>query len=138
MIKLVDENERRLVMIRTGRLLCILFLSAACNLSSAPIPTPTAQPPPLATPTLSTNPTSMFGGGTPSPTSTCPDTPPGWIAYIVEPGDSLGLLAEQTDSTIREIADGNCIDDADTIVIGTVLYLPRVPVVAPPGGDANG
>jgi hypothetical protein len=61
----------------------------------------------------------------------CSATPPGWIPYTVEPGDSMGLLAEQTSSTIQELTLGNCLDNPDQLFVGQVIYLPRQPVIAP-------
>ena len=51
--------------------------------------------------------------------------------YTVEPGDSLGLLAQQTSSSISEIVAGNCLENPDQIEVGQVLYLPAQPVVVP-------
>jgi LysM repeat protein len=53
------------------------------------------------------------------------------MPYTVEPGDSMGLLAEQTSSTIQELVAGNCLNNADQIFVGQVLYLPRQPVISP-------
>jgi len=61
----------------------------------------------------------------------CPATPPNWIAYTVESGDSLGLLAQQTSSTIDELVQGNCLSNPDELFVGQMIYLPRQPVVSP-------
>jgi hypothetical protein len=66
-----------------------------------------------------------------APNPNCAATPSGWISYTVEPGDSMGLLADQTSSTIQELVTGNCLDNADQIFVGQVLYVPRQPVIGP-------
>ncbi|MCC6801589.1 MAG: LysM peptidoglycan-binding domain-containing protein [Anaerolineae bacterium] len=111
----------------------------ACNLTTTP-PTPTARPAqPTATgssaaPTLfaSITPLPGLGGGV-SPTqppsnTTCPSTPPNWIPYTVEAGDSIGALATATSTTIQDIVNANCLTDPDTLFTGQVIYLPRSPV----------
>jgi hypothetical protein len=110
--------------------ICLLLLCTllACNLTNEP-PTPTPQPtftpqPPVQLP-FATSTSSV------SPNPNCATTPPGWIAYTVEPGDSMSLLAIQTDSTIDELVAGNCLPNPDTIEVGTVMYLPRQPVITP-------
>ena len=110
----------------------------ACNLSAAPL-TPTPAPAteiPLFLPSA-----TPFSGLNTTPGATtasvpveglnpnCP-LPPGWMTYTVEAGDSMGLLAQQTDSTITELTQANCLDNADSIYVGQVLYVPRAPVVS--------
>lgn len=123
-----------------GKKLCwligIALALAACNLSTAP-PTPTLAPAtqiPLFVPSV----TPLINLGTQSSATSAPveganpncPIPPGWITYTVEPGDSMGLLADQTDSTIAELTQANCLDNADQIFVGQVLYLPRTPVIS--------
>lgn len=118
--------------------LSLALLISACNLTRA-TPTPAASPtdPMLFVPSV----TPMFGGsgsiiGAPTPVPVegadpnCPP-PPGWVPYTVEPGDSLLLLADQTDSTVNELSQANCLLNADAIFVGQVLFLPREPVVSP-------
>lgn len=107
----------------------------ACNLSTAP-PTPTVAPAteiPLFFPSVTPIP-NLGSGVTPNvpvegANPNCP-LPPGWTTYTVETGDSMGLLAEQTDSTIQELTQANCLDNADQIYVGQVLYVPRTPIVS--------
>ena len=127
----------------------LLALAAmACNLSSTP-PTPTSAPfpttepiplfptsdPALGNPAFALTPTIDFAGGTTggggAVVGSDPNciAPQGWITYTVETGDSLGLLAMQTDSTVNELATSNCMTDPDSLYVGQVIYLPRVPVV---------
>jgi hypothetical protein len=111
-------------------LMSLVLVLAGCNLS-ATTPTPTFAPPtatdiPLVLPTAP--------GGIPSPQAAinpnCPATPPTWVQYTIEPGDSLGLLASQTDSTIDDLVRGNCLNNPDAIAVGEIIYLPNAPVVS--------
>lgn len=115
------------------------LFALACNLTTTP-PTPTARPA-LPTPTnfsaaptlfASITPLPGLGGGV-SPTqppgsNTCPSTPPNWIPYTVEAGDSIGALATATSSTIQDLVNANCLTDPDTLFTGQVIYLPRSPI----------
>lgn len=128
------------------RYYCLLLLAlvlAACNLSASP-PTPTAapftqiplfvaSPSPFGGSTTVIDPNSLLTpAGTTAPIEglnpNCPQ-PAGWVTYTVEAGDSMGLLALQTDSTIAELTQANCLDNPDSIYVGQVLYVPRTPVV---------
>lgn len=120
--------------------LCCLFVMAfalaACNLSAAR-PTPTLAPA-TSFPQFIPTPTIFSSlGGTPAATNApveglnpnCP-LPPGWTVYTVEAGDSMGLIAQQTDSSIAELTQGNCLSNADELYVGQALYVPRTPVVS--------
>lgn len=127
--------------------LCCLFVCAlvlvGCNLSASP-PTPTLAPATEIPLIFPTPPPPTSANGTPGVSSpgitvttapveglnpNCP-LPAGWTTYTVEPGDSMGLLAEQTDSTTAELTQANCLSNADEIYVGQVLYVPRAPVVS--------
>lgn len=112
---------------RSMMTILLVIVAAACNLTAAP-PTPTL--PPTSTPA----PLDLFTQPAPQGTpinSDCPNTPATWIAYTIERGDTFSLLAEQTDSTIVEITAGNCMSVEDTLIIDTIIFLPRVPVISP-------
>lgn len=112
-----------------------LLLAAGCNLRfNRATPTPPASV--LATPEFGYFPPADGGSGTVDPNApvlnpACSATPPTWVAYTVVAGDTLGLLAMQTDSSVEEIVAGNCLDSADSIYIDQMLYLPKTPVVSP-------
>lgn len=55
-----------------------------------------------------------------------------WLTYTVAAGDTVGSIARRTSSTISEIATGNCLADVNTIAVGQVLRVPRVPVAELP------
>lgn len=111
------------------------LLLSACNLSRTPptlvLPTP-ASPFPITpgVPTLfpSVTPfTFVPPGVTPQPATVCPP-PVGWIPYVVEPGDTLSLLAQALDTTAFELAAANCLASPDALFAGQTIYLPRTPV----------
>ncbi len=108
-----------------------LLALIACNVTRA-LPTPTVAPVIITpTPFLPADELQQPAVTQEPANPNCPATPPGWIPYTVEPGDSMGLLAEQTDSTIQELVAGNCLDNPDQIFVGQVIYLPRQPVISP-------
>ena len=124
------------------RALCMLFggmiFALACNLSRT-APTPTANPvqPTQAitsvAPTLFASITPLgFSGGTNAtavPVGGTPCAVPGnWVQYTVEDGDSLGVLATATGTTIQNIVSANCLNDPDTLFTGQVIYLPTSPI----------
>lgn len=119
----------------SATLLALVLLLAACNLSRR-TPTPRAQPTAtfVAPLTLPTQDPANPLGATAVPAAVnpnCAATPPTWVQYTVEAGDSLGLLAQQTNSNINDLVAGNCLDNPDQIEINQVIYLPTTPVVAP-------
>ncbi len=124
----------------------LAFMLMACTLSSVP-PTPTTAPFPTLDPALqfstpfAPDSSQTLGFVTPTldiagsgsavipPNANCPQ-PPGWITYLVESGDTLGLLSLQTDTTVADLAAANCITDQDILYVGQVMYLPTQPVVS--------
>jgi LysM repeat protein len=73
----------------------------------------------------------------PTPDPTC--TPPaGWQPYIVVVGDTLGVLAIRTFSTVAELVSANCIVTPDLIYAGQTLYLPRAPGTFVPTAITDG
>jgi hypothetical protein len=107
--------------------LLLLASLIGCNLTTA---TPTVAPLPPTQPPLPVL-TEAVAPPLEPVNPNCAVTPAGWVEYTVEPGDSMGLLADQTASTIEELVIGNCLDNPDQIFVGQVIYLPRQPVVSP-------
>ena len=60
----------------------------------------------------------------------CGGAASGWMTYRVQAGDTLSGLALNTGTTVAELRRINCLTE-DTIVVGQVLYLPRLPVRTP-------
>lgn len=91
----------------------------------------TVLPPPTETPLPSP---------TPEPTATpCVASPPaGWIAYTVQPGDTLSGLAAFGGVSITAIEDANCLTD---LLANATIFIPAsaaVVVPAPIGGNTTG
>ncbi|MBK9051973.1 MAG: LysM peptidoglycan-binding domain-containing protein [Chloroflexi bacterium] len=123
---------------------------AQADLPTFPVPNPSATVPP-PTPLLSetevtstlpgaitTTPTLLFTTPittlviTPGNSIACQVTPPGWwLPYTVRGGDTVGRLAQTTNTTIAEIQRVNCLPDPNRIFIGQILYLPPFPAVTP-------
>jgi LysM repeat protein len=69
---------------------------------------------------------------TPTP---CP-RPMNWIDYVIEPGDTVELLALRHDITPQTLRDANCLS-SDGLPAGHILYLPQIiptstPLLPPP------
>ena len=65
-----------------------------------------------------------------------------WLVYTVQPGDTLGRIAQRVDSTVNELATASCLANINIISVGQQL---RVPVLPPaeepvliPVGDVAG
>lgn len=114
-------------------LLSLSLAAVACNLG-APDPTPRPITIPSATPTV----IAMIVTSTPQPSATSAPTNTNvpapvctprttWIAYRVQPGDSLSILASRTGTTTATLVNANCLANANQISVGQLLYLPRIP-----------
>jgi LysM repeat protein len=90
-------------------------------------PAPTMQISPQKTVGISPSPTSkvvMVTATIPQPTA-CP-VPEGWVAYIVQPQDSMEELAAVTYSTLEQLMSGNCLVSSE-LIPDTILYVPPLP-----------
>ena len=114
-------------------LLSLSLAAVACNLG-APDPTPRPITVPSATQTV----IAMIVTSTPQPSATAAPTDTDvpvpvctprttWIAYRVQPGDSLSILASRTGTTTAALVSANCLANANQISVGQLLYLPRIP-----------
>lgn len=66
-------------------------------------------------------------GAIPSATPTVLITcaiPAGWQPYIVQAGDTLGIIATRFSTTAAVLQSGNCLANIDQIFAGQVLYVP--------------
>jgi LysM repeat protein len=91
---------------------------------------PTIKLPSLeeVTPVASTTPTSS---ATPLPlTNVCPP-PTGWVAYVIEPGDTVEQLARLHRITPQTLRDANCLS-SDMLLPAYILYLPALPPTSTP------
>ena len=95
-----------------------------------PTNTPPPSPSPTVTPTrgVSVNVTVEGIQGLPSPTTTpgeeCEKNEDWRLEYTVQTNDTLTSIAEHFSTTIYELAEGNCLDDPDSIVSGHRLLVP--------------
>jgi len=66
---------------------------------------------------------------TPPPPPPC-GPPPGWVQYVVQPGDTLNSLAARTNTTVYAIAQASCLT-RNVIHVGQVVWLPFLPPPPP-------
>ena len=97
----------------------------AGNLES---PRPTGSITVTLTPTATLDPTRF----TPTP-KLCP-TPPGWVTYTIQRGDTLFKIAQLAGSSVDSLAEANCIEDPSIIEVDQVIYVPQevAPSPSPP------
>lgn len=139
----------------------IVLLACACTLDGSGAPTPTVTllatfPPPAAP--IATEPppvtvvvtqvtevaqiavTQVVAVNAAPPaviTTTCAQ-PTGWLPYTVVAGDTLGVLAISTFTSVAELATANCVTNPDLIYVGQTLYIPRAPGTFLPTPIADG
>jgi len=90
-------------------------------------PSPTFPPftPPVGTTSIPIPPTETFTPFVVTPPTNC--TPPaGWLAYLVQPGDTLEGLAERYRIPSEQLSQANCLMTA-SLLPGSYLYVPPVP-----------
>jgi len=131
-------------LLRRGSLLiwlCVLCLTAACaraapeelseegeatrragvSASAAPVAIFTPISPPSPSPAY---PGAYTGTPTPNPTPAGLSNGTGVESYVVQPGETLSLIAVVFGCTIEEIVAANGLADADSIGIGQTLVIP--------------
>ncbi|MBI4730934.1 MAG: LysM peptidoglycan-binding domain-containing protein [Chloroflexi bacterium] len=104
--------------------------------TQSPTVTPTWQPftPPPPSPTVPSPTTTLT---LPPPPTTCPP-PAGWVAYGVQFGDTLEVLATRYHTSAEMLLQANCLV-SDSLLPDSVLYVPPVstrtlaPCGPPPG-----
>lgn len=105
-------------------LLAILFLglaAIACNMDASDQPTNIPPTPEGALPTWEVDSATL---------AACqPRTD--WVVYTIQRRDSLTTIANATGSTIDELAEGNCLQNRNRIIVGETLLVPRLPEDAP-------
>lgn len=55
-----------------------------------------------------------------------------WFVYVVQRGDTLNNIARRAQSSIAELAEGNCLANVNIIFTGQTLYVPRIPATPTP------
>jgi LysM repeat protein len=53
--------------------------------------------------------------------------PNGWVAYTIQPGDTLALIAQRYNLTVQQLASANCMDNPDLIYADQVIAVPPTP-----------
>jgi LysM repeat protein len=57
--------------------------------------------------------------------------PSGWVAYVIQKGDTLSSIARRVGSTVSALQTANCLQ-SDLIFAGATLWVPRLPYSPPP------
>jgi hypothetical protein len=117
--------------------LSVLVLSFGIALAQSD-PTTPAVPQPTSTATLSVTP---LANDDPRLAVCAAPTLPGFVPFIVRPGDRLAdLLTDVENVTITQVAALNCLDDSAALPVGAVIWLPEHLLgieVAIPVGDTD-
>ena len=114
--------------------------TATATATATPSSTPTRTPRPTETNSIiATSTATRTPLATATPACGAPAT---WPVYVVQPGNTLFSLARAVNSTVDDLLFANCLADANRIVAGTELFVPRLPVgpvrtaqPGDPGGD---
>ncbi len=53
--------------------------------------------------------------------------PSGWVAYTVQAGETMGVIAQHYNLTIEQLAAANCVQDPDLIYEDQLLAVPGTP-----------
>src|SRR5258707_3894665 len=109
------------------------FTQIACLSAAVPTLTPaptgsTGNSGATSVPTLSSG--IVFGSASTQPDH-CVERSD-WYAYRVQQGDTLGVLAQRSGTTLAGLISGNCLDNANQINTGQIIYVPRIPVTQVP------
>lgn len=84
--------------------------------------------PPLPTLTITLTTAPEFPTATePQPTVKVCGPPPGWVIYIVKPGDTLYRLSRILGVTVADLQLANCLSNPSDIKAGMFLYVPFLP-----------
>ena len=102
---------------------------ANCLFTSQLTPGTVIFVPPLPTPTATRasepeRPTATE----PQPTVKVCGPPPGWVIYIVKPGDTLYRLSRILGVTVADLQLANCLSNPSAIQAGMPLYVPFLPI----------
>ncbi len=111
-------------------------LAADSNMTSSPAPTRTAGPTPTFAPFSLTlhprDPNLPLTTPTPDKPRTLPTPRLNADQYAVQPGDTLGSIAQQYGVSVDALMQVNKISDADILTIGQALTIPA-PELSTPG-----
>lgn len=68
----------------------------------------------------------IYVPGTLPPTAIPCGPPPGWVYYVVQPGDTLYSLGRAYGVSVFALQQANCMGNLTTIRVGQRLYVPNV------------
>ncbi len=57
--------------------------------------------------------------------------PPGWVNYVVQPGDTLFSLGQKFRVSVTELQRANCLGSSTFIQAGKIIKVPNVPTSTP-------
>jgi LysM repeat protein len=113
--KLADKRNTSIEKIKTGNCLSSDELPSGTVIYLPRLPEPSTSTPAPNTPT-----TQVIYCG----------PPPGWIIYIIQPGDTLYHISRMYSTTVDALMRANCLT-SDLIRAGARLYVPNVPPILP-------
>jgi LysM domain len=93
--------------------------AAPANTPTHTIPATTVAPPPASA-------TLIAPPAAPDLAPSVCTPPAGWVAYVVQPNDTVFDLALLTTSTVEQIQAANCLSDASAIFVGQTIFLPSI------------
>jgi hypothetical protein len=119
-----SRSQRRLPPWLLGAFLALVVLVAGGGFLlsrvvpslGTPAATPTVVPAPTAAPQAAVEAPAAEAGAEPTRESTM---------YTVEPGDSLGSIAEQFNTTVDALLEANNFDNPDLLVVGQRIIVPQ-------------
>lgn len=85
---------------------------------------PTAIPP-TSVPTSVPSAATQVGNGACQPRTD-------WPRYLLTTGDTLASIAQQVQSTEAELGSANCLESSRVLIVGDVLFVPRLPILPTP------
>jgi LysM repeat protein len=84
---------------------------------------------------LDSTPTQSLPSSTTAvPTETTTTETPTDVTYVIQPGDSLSVIAERFGISTKTLADFNAIADVDSIKVGQEIAIPPVGAATPDDG----
>lgn len=64
-------------------------------------------------------------------------SPPGWVGYIAQAGDTLWSISTRTGESVEALRLANCLENADLIFAGQHLSVPQLQIDAVPSPTTN-
>lgn len=131
------------------RLITVIFVlslaTLACSLGGGTEPTTVPTPRSLNSSILTPTAPFVVVTSTPTATSLPPTSTPfgsgvvvntctkrtDWYVYTVKSGDTLNAIARAVQSDAGTLQNANCLSNPNSLSVGQVLYVPRLPIPTP-------